>query len=385
MRARRLLLGLLLPSFAASWAHSLWPDGAPNATASGPKHSPRITVVDRTEKGAQPRAAVVILPGGGYAQLSTSAALEAARWLNARGIVGYVVEYRLGTNGYLWPVPARDAARALRWARHHAAKNLGIPSASVGVWGFSAGGHLAALLAVRGDDALDAAAEAPAWPRDPIDEPRWRGPPAFAILAYPVVTMASPHAHIGSRRHLLGCREESECDARLVWAASAEAHVSDAAPPTFIFHTRDDPIVPVQNALALYSALVDRGVANVELHAYQHGPHGSGLGTGLGQIATWPNRLEGWLRLNGIIDAAAATAAAADDAAATAAADDATTVVAGDAMTARQHKQRRVPRGSHTTRDDATSLKLKQGARVVNVNGHTHKYVHAAGSSHTHQ
>ena len=112
MRARRLLLGLLLPSFAASWAHSLWPDGAPDAADSGPKHSPRITVVDRTEKGAQPRAAVVILPGGGYAQLSTSPAVEAARWLNEHGVVGYVVEYRLGTNGYLWPVPARDAARA---------------------------------------------------------------------------------------------------------------------------------------------------------------------------------------------------------------------------------------------------------------------------------
>ena len=312
MRARRLLLGLLLPSFAASWAHSLWPDGAPNATASGPKHSPRITVVDRTEKGAQPRAAVVILPGGGYAQLSTSPAVEAARWLNEHGVVGYVVEYRLGTNGYLWPVPARDAARALRWARHHAAKTHGIPSASVGVWGFSAGGHLAALLAVRGDDAIDAAgilssggAEAPAWPRDPIDDPRWRGPPAFAILAYPVVTMGGPHAHKASRRNLLGCKEESDCDARLVLSASAEAHVSDAAPPTFLFHTRDDSIVPVENSLAFYSALLDHGIANVELHAYQHGPHGSGLGAGLGEIATWPERLEGWLRLNGVLDAAA--------------------------------------------------------------------------------
>ncbi len=73
-----------------------------------------------------------------------------ARWLNGHGVEAFVLEYRLGPK-YHFPAPMLDGARAVRYVRSHAAE-LGIAADKVGVWGFSAGGHLAGYLAAVNDE-----------------------------------------------------------------------------------------------------------------------------------------------------------------------------------------------------------------------------------------
>ena len=99
----------------------LWPNGAPDAKGDKPHDIPDITVYPvPADKGTG--CGVVVFPGGGYGGLALGhEGRDIARWLNERGIVAFVVRYRLGSKGYRHPVMMHDGKRALRWARHHAA------------------------------------------------------------------------------------------------------------------------------------------------------------------------------------------------------------------------------------------------------------------------
>ena len=159
------------------------------------------------------------------------------------------------------------------------------------MWGFSAGGHLTASAGTM-FDAGNAAAT------DVIEQQSSR--PDFLILAYPVITMLDPYVHRGSRTYLLGdapTQAEEE-------AMSPELHVTAQTPPAFLFTTTDDHTVPVMNSVMFYSALVKAGVP-AEMHIFQHGAHGSGLGAGNPQLSVWPDLLIKWMRERGY--AAAAT------------------------------------------------------------------------------
>jgi acetyl esterase/lipase len=120
--------------------------------------------------------------------------------------------------------------------------------------------------------------------------------PDFMVLIYPVITMDSTFTHRGSRESLLGLKP----DQALVDLMSNEKQVTPDTPPAFIVHTTDDEAVPVENAVAMYSALRKANVP-VEMHIFQHGAHGFGLGVNKGAVAVWPELCKTWMNNLGLI------------------------------------------------------------------------------------
>ncbi len=286
--AMTLILGLAMQAGAQA-THTpapLWPAGAPLTQGSAPDDIPTITVY---LPAANPtKTAVVIAPGGGYGYLSLQKEGEdVALWLNAHGVAGIVLKYRLGPK-YHHPVELDDAKRALRTVRFEAAQ-LGVAPDHIGIWGFSAGGHLAATAGTLYDRGQPAAP-------DPID--RLSSRPDFMILAYPVITFDEKYAHMGSRINLLG---EHATPVEIA-ALSPELHVTADTPPAFLLATSDDQTVPVMNSVLMYSALVAAKVP-AEMHLYQHGPHGVGLAQGFPDLKGWPDLLATWMRAHDLMGA----------------------------------------------------------------------------------
>ncbi len=269
----------------------LWPDktggvnGAPGALGDGAMDRPTLRVY--LPKGANPtRTGVVVAPGGGYQHLSMQKEGEdVALWLNAHGVAAFVLKYRLGPT-YHHPVEIGDAQRAIRMVRARAAE-YGVAVDHIGIWGFSAGGHLAATVGTRYDGGDAAAA-------DPIERMGCR--PDFLVLAYPVITLEAPLAHEGSRKYLLG----DDAPAVLVTELSAETRVTKDTPPTFLYATTDDKTVPVLNSVMFYTALVKNGVST-EMHLFQHGPHGTGLAATFPDLKGWPDLLATWMKARGMM------------------------------------------------------------------------------------
>lgn len=258
----------------------LWPNGAPGALGGAPEDRPAITPFLSPSAGMT-RAAVVIFPGGGYSHLATDKeGTDVARWLTTLGLTAFVVRYRLGPR-YHHPVMMQDAQRAVRFVRSQAAR-WNIDPSRIGVLGFSAGGHMASTAGTHFDAGNPAG-------QDTVDRASSR--PDFMVLAYPVITMADPLAHHGSRMNLLG----DNPPASLVRLMSNETQVTRDTPPTFIVATTDDATVPVQNSLMFYDALRATGVP-AELHIFESGHHGFGLAPGDPVLSTWTTQCEGWLR-----------------------------------------------------------------------------------------
>ncbi|RYD41249.1 MAG: alpha/beta hydrolase, partial [Verrucomicrobiaceae bacterium] len=204
--------------------------------------------------------ALVICPGGGYGMLVKDGEGHGiAKWLNAHGITGVVLEYRLPSGRS--KVPLIDAQRALRTVRANA-KDWGCDPRKVGIIGFSAGGHLAATAATRFDEGDRAA-------KDQIDRQGCR--PDFAILVYPVITMGES-THGGSRKNLLGPSPTEEA----IIYYSAEKQVTAKTSPTFLTHAVDDQLVPVSHSKSFYAALKEEHVEceYVELPSGGHGLNG---------------------------------------------------------------------------------------------------------------
>ena len=261
----------------------LWPDGAPGA--KGDEKADRPTL-DLYIPGSANGAGVIVLPGGGYRNLAVDHEGEQiARWLNSFGVAAFVLKYRLGPR-YHHPIQMGDAQRALRHVRLHA-DEFGVDPSRLGVWGFSAGGHLASTVATHFDRGDAAAAE-------PIG--RMSSRPDFAILGYAVISFTTEYTHQGSKRHLLG----DNPDPKLVEHLSNELQVTPETPPTFLFHTNEDTGVPPENSVLFYLALRKAGVP-AELHIYERGRHGVGLAATDRVLSTWPRRLSDWLYSRGIL------------------------------------------------------------------------------------
>ena len=158
----------------------------------------------------------------------------------------------------------------------------------IGILGFSAGGHLASTIGTHFDSGKADAA-------DPIERVSSR--PDLMILIYPVITMRE-FAHAGSKRMLLG--ENAPED--LVKLLSNDEQVTKETPAAFLVHTADDPGVPVENSLRFAEALRKARVS-VEIHVYEHGPHGFGLGAKDPILSTWPQRCAEWLKMHGFTKA----------------------------------------------------------------------------------
>jgi len=260
----------------------LWPKGAPGALGDKDADKPTLTIyLPPADKATG--TAVVVCPGGGYGSLAMGhEGKDPAEWLAKHGVAAFVLKYRI--TPYRHPAPMDDAQRALRTVRSRA-KEWGVDPKRVGVWGFSAGGHLASTVATH-FDAGKADAD------DPVERVSCR--PDFAILAYPVITLNMPHTHISSRKNLLG----DDPDEKLVESLCNEKQVTKETPPTFLFHTGDDPHVPVENSILFYSACRKSGVP-AELHVYEHGAHGVGLAPNDPVLSSWPDRLEAWMKAHG--------------------------------------------------------------------------------------
>jgi len=263
----------------------LWPNAAPGALGTEDRDRPEITVYQPNTKHTA-ATAVVVCPGGGYSALAMNhEGRQIANWLNSYGIVAVVLKYRLGPR-YHYPIEMHDAQRAIRTVRAQASE-LGVAPDRIGAWGFSAGGHLVSTIGTHFDAGN---ASAP----DPIDRVSSR--PDFLILAYPVISFTDPATHKGSMKNLLG----DNPDPALVRNLSNELQVTPQTPPTFLFQTNEDTTVPAENSVLFYLALRKAGVP-AELHIYQKGPHGVGLGNGDAALSGWPVVLANWLRTRGLI------------------------------------------------------------------------------------
>jgi acetyl esterase/lipase len=192
------------------------------------------------------------------------------------------LKYRLGSAGYRHPVMLQDVSRAIRTVRYRA-KDWKIDPQRIAVMGSSAGGHLTSTIVVH-FDAGDVNAE------DLIDRVSSR--PDAAILCYPVISLGK-FTHQGSKRNLLGANPSPE----LVKLLSNELQVRRDSPPCFIWHTWEDKAVPVENSLLFASALKRQGV-RVDLHVYEAGRHGLGLGGNRaeGKLHPWTNDFVFWLK-----------------------------------------------------------------------------------------
>lgn len=257
----------------------LWPNGAPGAVGNEDKDKPSLTVyLPQTDKANG--AAVVICPGGGYGFLAVDhEGKQVAEWLNSLGVAAFMLKYRLAPR-YHHPAPLQDAQRALRTVRANA-KKWNLDPKRIGIWGFSAGGHLASTAGTHFDNGHPA--------EDPVEEASCR--PDFLILAYPVISMEPGLTHMGSRVNLIG----KNPDPKLVENLSNEKQVTQETPPTFLFHTSTDSAVLPVNSVQFYLALRKAKVP-AELHIYQMGPHGVGLAPKDPVLSTWKDRLEAWMR-----------------------------------------------------------------------------------------
>ena len=240
----------------------LWPEGAPGALGKEDKDIPTLTPY-LPEPGKATGAAVVICPGGGYGMLAPHEGVQYARFLNEYGIAGFVLKYRLGSSDYRHPAMLQDAARAVRLVRARAGEWKVDPK-RIGIMGSSAGGHLASTLLTHFDVGQADAT-------DPIERQSSR--PDLGILCYAVISLGE-FGHRGTMNNLLGNDPSPE----LVRLLSNELQVTKETPPCFIWHTYEDNAVPVENSLQFAEALRKAGVP-CDLHIYQKGQHGIGLGT----------------------------------------------------------------------------------------------------------
>lgn len=259
----------------------LWPEGAPLAQGSTDEDCPAL--FPYLLEG-ESRAAVIVIPGGGYVMRAEDHEGDAiARWLNSIGISAFRLRYRVSP--YRYPSALLDVQRAIRTVRANA-ERFSVDPNRIGVLGFSAGGHLASTAATLFEEELGV-------PKDELDR-TISARPNLAILCYPVITLKDPYTHEGSRLHLLG----ENPDPKRVEFLSTENRVTAKTPPTFLWHTAEDGYVPPENSLA-FAAALSRHKVPFDLHIYQKGHHGVGLGADIEHTNEWSSACASWLRMQG--------------------------------------------------------------------------------------
>ncbi len=295
-----LAMGAYSLSFAQHTQIPLYPNGVPNSKPA-PKdyveETDKDSFVDGVTvptiipyfppKGNANGAAVVICPGGGYIGLSMdNEGTQIAAAFNKIGVTAFILKYRLPSDSVMVDQtigPLQDAQRAIQLVRQRAAE-WGIDTARVGIIGFSAGGHLASTAATHFD-------------KEVIENKKHISlRPSFAVLVYPVITFGQ-WAHVGSKENLIG----KNAPQALVNLYSNEKQVTPNTPPTFLVHAQDDGLVPVQNSLMFYDAMLKNKVKG-EIHIYQSGGHGFGLHNKETKD-DWFNSLAKWMDGNGWLKA----------------------------------------------------------------------------------
>lgn len=275
---------------------NLWPGSPPGG--AGPNQGEGLTPRGSLTQISQPRmiihqpdkptgTAMLMCSGGGYAKVDiVNESTPAAIYFASRGITAIELVYRVPPEGWSIHAPFLDGTRAMKLLYANAAR-LKIDTNRIGVMGFSAGGHLAGMLATGAADEFYV-------PTDDVD--KFPSKAAFAALLYPVVTMMAPFDQTMSRKTI--CGQKPSQDIREEF--SVEQHVSEDTPPTFIAHAVDDPIVPVDHSLMLFQALRSYKI-DTEIHIYQSGGHGWGMGKSRPAVRSWAQLVETWLRVNNML------------------------------------------------------------------------------------
>lgn len=273
-----LVLAMLLPiiSFAQEpIVYKLWPNGAPSDNGlRGPEvdyvtHVSNVTEATLTVYVAPypTGKAILACPGGGYVDVwALTEGHDMAKWYLSQGITFAVLKYRT-PNGHK-DIPLEDVHRAMDIMHEHQAE---WKFTKLGIQGNSAGGHLASTAATH------------------FDKPEHR--PDFQILFYPVITFDPKYTHQGSVEYLLGKNPSKE----LIDYYSNEKQVTENTPPALIFHCTDDGLVPVQNSVNYYLALVNHGVS-ASIHIYPFGGHGFAFKDEYPYKRQWTEEVEKWLR-----------------------------------------------------------------------------------------
>jgi acetyl esterase/lipase len=278
----------LMAQTGHSQSINLWPQGAPGPKATSEQESdattakdsrpggkpvirlsnvtePSITVYPARPANQVPGTAVVVFPGGGYRILAWDLeGTEICSWLNSIGVTAVLLKYRVPepAGQARYAAPLQDAQRAMGLVRSHA-KEWGLDPSRVGVLGFSAGGHLAAVLGNH--------AQTRTYPRlDDTDALSCH--PNFVLLIYPAyLSVEDKGAEL-----------------------APEVAVNGDTPKTFIVQTEDDHNF-VEGTLLYYRAL-KKGTVPAELHLFPEGGHGYGLRPSAARVTSWPALAEAWLR-----------------------------------------------------------------------------------------
>ena len=231
--------------------------------------------------------AVVICPGGAYARLyMIGEGYKVAKWFNSIGVTAFILKYRLPSDIIMKDKtigPLQDAQESIRYVRRNALK-WNLNPDKIGIIGFSAGGHLASTASTRYDDVVYQAAD------------NISAKPNFSILIYPVISMNEKITHKGSRKNLLGIEPSNE----LIEKYSNDKQVNALTPPTFMVHAIDDKSVVIENSMDYFLALRKYNIPS-EIHFYQNGKHGFGLGREGTTSLNWSRDCEDWLKANNFL------------------------------------------------------------------------------------
>ncbi len=265
----------------------LWPGGAPGAVGEEEEDIPKLWVYPAQKAVPGARSAVIVMPGGGYRTLVTEKeGGAAARWLAAHGVTAFVLQYRLGPR-YHFPAPMDDGARAVRYVRSHAGE-FGVDKNKIGIWGFSAGAHLAGYLGSVNDGGDKGAADA---------VKRVSDRPDFLVLSYGRLSLEESIPRKTNLEGLLGDHPTAE----QLRSVSIDRLVTKATVPSFVYSTTADQTVDSRNATAYYDAMKAAG-APVELHIFERGSHGTGMGQklkGLDELGIYPTLVADWMEMHG--------------------------------------------------------------------------------------
>lgn len=273
----------------SSWPHKRILSRTPHVSASGAWSSIRDPLLHILQPPAPNGSVVLIAAGGGYQRIEiTHEAIPAARWLTSLGITACILFYRLPNEG--WPyhanVPFADAQRAVHLIRTNTL-GLNVPPKRVGALGFSAGGHLLGMHALR-----------PTFPWAPelFPSSRLSSQLDMAMLLYPVISFERPYRATRARTSLIG--QHPTDGERAQWSLTSYCH--SGAPPLFIAQAEDDPIIG-SSQTARFETLCHFHHIPIERHLFPTGGHGFALGCPATTTQHWPSLAEAWMKRQAFI------------------------------------------------------------------------------------
>lgn len=256
--------------------YKIWENSPPLFDPEYGQEIPSLLSFSPKTVGKKKLTCIIVIPGGSYWNHSDAEGKPVAEELIKYGYHVFVLKYRV--KPYKYPAMLYDIQRAVRWIRYNA-DNFNIDPKKIVALGFSAGGHLVTMSIEHFEKSYE--------PSDRIDLLSCR--PDAGVLCYPVVMMKE-NFHPRSRLNLLGT---DPTDA-MINEISGELNVNEDTPPTFIWHTAGDTLVPIENSLRLTEAMHEKNIP-VELHIFPTGGHGLALATKNKSASVWISLLNTWL------------------------------------------------------------------------------------------